>query len=167
MKTPLLAVFVFLPVLALAASYPSSTATKPATTSTTTPNPTTTKPATTSTAKPNPTAASPSSTSPTTTEAKPNIPDPTEELKVMTERLQLSPSQQTAIKPILVEEFNQRKAIEDNNSLTAQQKRDQTLMVHRAALQKIKVLFTPAQRALIEAGQNNPAPGPTNPTAAK
>ena len=85
----------------------------------------------------------------------------------MTERLQLSPSQQTAIKPILVEEFKQRKAIADDKSLTAQQKRDQTLMVHRAALQKIKVLFTPAQMALIEAGQNNPAPGPTNPTAAK
>ena len=164
MKTPLLAVFVFLPVLALAADY-SPTAAKPATTSPTTTQPGPTKPSTTSTAKP--TAASPSSTSPTAPEAKPNIPDPTEELKVMTERLQLSPSQQTAIKPILVEEFNQRKAIEDNNSLTAQQKRDQTLMVHRAALQKIKVLFTPAQMALIEAGQNNPAPGPTNPTAAK
>ena len=165
MKTPLLAVFVFLPVLALAASYPSSTATKPATTSPTTTQPGPTKPSTTSTTKP--AASSPATTSPTAPEAKPNIPDPTEELKVMTERLQLSPSQQTAIKPILVEEFNQRKAIEDNNSLTAQQKRDQTLMVHRAALQKIKVLFTPAQMALIEAGQNNPAPGPTNPTAAK
>jgi len=95
------------------------------------------------------------------------VPQPTAELKVMTERLQLSPSQQTAIKPILVEEFNQRKAIADDKSLSALQKRDQTLTVHRAALQKIKALFTPAQMALIESGQNNPAPGPTNPTAAK
>jgi hypothetical protein len=150
MKTPLLAILVLLPVVALAETSP--TATKPVTTS-----PTTAKPAATSTAKPSPAAASP-----TAPGANPNIPDPTEELKVMTERLQLSPSQQAAIKPILVEEFNQRKAIEENKSLGAPQKRDESFAVHRAALQKIKAVFTPAQMALIEAGMNNPGPSPTN-----
>lgn len=87
----------------------------------------------------------------------------------MTERLQLSASQQAAIKPILVEEFNQRKAIEDSKSLTAQQKREQSLAVHLASLQKIKVNFTPAQMALIEEGMKNPGPSPTNtkPTGTK
>ena len=71
-------------------------------------------------------------TSPSTTGANSAIPDPTTELQVMTERIKLTPSQQAAIKPILVDEFKKRKAIEDNTSLTVQQKHDQTGVVHRA-----------------------------------
>jgi hypothetical protein len=93
------------------------------------------------------------------------LPNPTEELKVMTERLKLSPSQQAAIKPILVAELDQTKAIQDNTKLTAQQKHDQVGTVHRAALQKIKALFTPAQMTQIEQEQDNPPPSPTSTTA--
>ena len=81
----------------------------------------------------------------------------------MTERIKLTPSQQAAIKPMLVAEFKQRKAIEDITSLTAQQKHDQTGTVHRAALQEIKAIFTPAQLALVEQEQDHPAVSSTNP----
>jgi len=82
---------------------------------------------------------------------------------VMTERIKLTPSQQAAIKPILVDEFKKRTAIEDNTSLTVQQKHDQTGVVHRAALQEIKAIFTPAQQALIEQEQDHPTVSSTNP----
>ncbi len=110
-----------------------------------------------------PSTVKPTTTSPTSTGVNPGIPDPTTELQVMTERIKLTPSQQAAIKPILVEEFKKRKAIEDSTSLTVQQKHDQTGVVHRAALQEIKVIFTPAQMALIEQQQDHPAASSTNP----
>ena len=102
-------------------------------------------------------------TSPSTTGANSAIPDPTTELQVMTERIKLTPSQQAAIKPILVDEFKKRTAIEDNTSLTVQQKHDQTGVVHRAALQEIKAIFTPAQQALIEQEQDHPTVSSTSP----
>jgi len=156
MKTPLLFAFALLPSLALADGTPTTTS--PSTPHSTSTSPTSPHPATTHSA-----TTSPATTSSTTTDANhPNIPDPTEELKVMTERLSLSPNQQAAIKPILIAEFDQRKAIEDNKSLTVQQQHDQEGTVHRASLQKIKAIFTPAQMALIEEGMKNPSPSPTH-----
>jgi hypothetical protein len=90
------------------------------------------------------------------------VPQPTAELKVMTERLHLSASQQNEIAPILVAESDKRKSIQDDTTLSDQQKHDQTGEVHRAALQQIKVFFTPEQLALIEQGQQHPQPGPTH-----
>jgi hypothetical protein len=92
-----------------------------------------------------------------------SIPQPTAELKVMTERLHLSQSQQDQIAPILVAEFDKRKAIQDDTSLSVQQKHDQTGQVHRAALQQIKAVFTSEQLAQIEQGQDHPETGPTHP----
>jgi hypothetical protein len=91
------------------------------------------------------------------------IPQPTDELKVMTERLHLSQSQQDQIAPILVAEFDKRKAIADDTALTDQQRHDQTGQVHRAALQQIKAVFTPDQLALVEQGQDHPGTSPTHP----
>jgi hypothetical protein len=92
------------------------------------------------------------------------VPQPTAELKVMTERLHLSQSQQDEIAPILVAEADQRTAIQNDPSLDAQEKHDQTGAVHRAALRQIKALFTPEQLALVEQGQDHPQPGPTHPS---
>jgi hypothetical protein len=91
------------------------------------------------------------------------VPQPTAELKAMTEKLHLSQSQQDQIAPILVAEADERNAIQDDTSLTAQQKHDQTGQVHRAALQQIKAVFTPEQLAQIEQGQEHPETGPTHP----
>ena len=102
--------------------------------------------------------------SPTTTAPNPLPPQPTEELKVMTERLNLSRSQQDAIAPILVREANQRKSVQDDTKMSDQQKHDQIGVIHRAALQQIKALFTPEQMALINQGMNHPQPSPTNPS---
>lgn len=93
------------------------------------------------------------------------VPQPTAELKIMTERLQLSESQQEKIGPILVSEADQRTSIQNDPSLTIQEKHDQTGAVHRAALKQIKALFTPEQLALIEQAQAHPQPGPTHPSA--
>ena len=91
------------------------------------------------------------------------VPQPTAELKVMTERLHLSQSQQDQIAPILVAEAGKRKAIQDDTALTDQQRHDQTGQVHRAALQQIKTVFTPEQLALIEQGQDHPGTSSTHP----
>jgi len=103
--------------------------------------------------------------SPASSLTSPNggVPQPTAELKVMTERLHLSKSQQDEIAPILVSESDKRQSIQDDTSLSQQQKHDQTGEVHRAALQQIKALFTPEQLALIDQGQQHPQPGPTSP----
>jgi len=91
------------------------------------------------------------------------IPQPTAELKVMTERLHLSQSQQDQIAPLLVAEAGKRKAIQDDTTLSDQQKHDQEGQVHRAALQQIKAVFTPEQLAQIEQGQDHPGISPTHP----
>jgi hypothetical protein len=91
------------------------------------------------------------------------VPQPTAELKVMTERLHLSESQQNEIAPILVSESDKRKSIQDDTTLSDQQKHDQTGEIHRAALQQIKAFFTPEQLALIEQGQQHPQTGLTHP----
>jgi hypothetical protein len=91
------------------------------------------------------------------------IPQPTEELKVMTERLHLSQSQQEEIAPILVSEAEKRRSIRGDTTLNSQEKHDRTGEVHRAALQQIKAVFTPEQLAQIEAGQDHPKSGPTHP----
>lgn len=89
-------------------------------------------------------------------------PDVAHELSVMTTKLKLSESQQDRIRPILVAEFNKKQAIE-NSTLSDRQKHDQVGSNHRAALQKIKALFTPEQLALIEEDQNHPSTSSTRP----
>jgi len=107
-------------------------------------------------------------TSATTAASAPNstAPQPTEELKVMTQRLNLSQSQQDAIGPILVTEANNRKSIMDNTTLTPLQRHEQLGANHRASLQQIKALFTPDQLALINQEQAHPSASPTHPSTA-
>ena len=83
-------------------------------------------------------------------------------LSVMTTRLKLTPSQQDRIRPILVEELRQKQLIE-KSTLSDKQKFDQVGANHRAALQKIKAVFTPAQLAQIEDEMDHPAASSTNP----
>ena len=73
----------------------------------------------------------------------------------MTDRLKLSQSQQDKIRPILVAEWNKKKSIE-NSTTSDKEKHDQIGANHRAACQKIKTLFTPAQMARIEEEMNHP-----------
>jgi len=88
-------------------------------------------------------------TNPTTT----TPPEVTKELSVMTGKLKLSQSQQDKIRPVLVAEWNKKKSIE-SGTLSAKEKHDQIGANHRAACQKIKTLFTPAQMAQIEKEMN-------------
>lgn len=80
----------------------------------------------------------------------------------MTTRLKLTPAQQDRIRPILVEELRQKQLIE-KSTLSDKQKFDQVGANHRAALQKIKAVFTPAQLAQIEDEMDHPAASSTNP----
>ena len=89
-------------------------------------------------------------TSPTATP-----PEVTKELSVMTGRLKLSQNQQDKIRPILVAEWNKKKSIE-SSTLSDNEKHDQIGANHRAACQKIKTLFTPAQMAQIDQEMNHP-----------
>ncbi len=83
-------------------------------------------------------------------------------LMVMTTRLNLTLTQQDRIRPILVEELRQKQLIE-KSTLSDQQKFDKVGTNHRAALQKIKAVFTPAQLAQIEDEMDHPAASSTNP----
>ena len=74
-------------------------------------------------------------------------PEVAQELSVMTTKLNLSPDQQDRIRLILIDELEKRKAIEAG-ALSDKEKHDKIFANHRAALQKIKALFTPEQMAL-------------------
>jgi len=76
------------------------------------------------------------------------------QLSVMTGKLNLSQSQQDRIRPILVAEYNKKQSIE-GSTLSGKQKHDQEFANHRAALQKIKAIFTPEQLAQIEREQDS------------
>jgi hypothetical protein len=91
------------------------------------------------------------------------VPQPTAELKTMTDRLHLSRSQQDQIAPILVAEADKIKVIQDEPTLSVQDKHNQSGAVHRAALRQIKAVFTPEQLALVEQGQDHPQSSPTHP----
>ena len=79
----------------------------------------------------------------------------------MTGKLSLSASQQDQIRPILVAEWNKKQSIE-SSTLSDSQKHDQVGANHRAALQKIKAVFTPEQMAQIEQEQDHPATSSTH-----
>ena len=87
-------------------------------------------------------------------------PEVTQELSVMTSRLNLSQSQQDKIRPVLIAEWKNKQSIE-HGTLSEKQKHNQIGANHRAALQKIKVLFTPEQIAQIEQEQNHPSASST------
>ena len=88
-------------------------------------------------------------------------PEVVQNLSVMTSRLKLSQSQQDKIRPILVAEWNKKQSIQDS-TLSDKQKHDQIGANHRAALQKIKAVFTPAQMAQIEQEQDHPSTSSTH-----
>ncbi len=81
--------------------------------------------------------------------------DPTAILQGMTAKLKLSASQQDGIKPILIAEADKRKSIQADTTLSDKQKHDQIGVIHRAACQQIKVLFTADQLAQIDRDQNH------------
>ena len=58
-------------------------------------------------------------------------------------------------------------AIESSTTMSEKQKHDQVGTVHRAALQKIKKIFTPEQMKLIEADMNHSSPSSTSSTSGK
>ena len=82
-------------------------------------------------------------------------PEANRELAVMTTKLNLSVSQQNRIRPILANEFAKRKAVQDNTTLSDQQKHAQIGVIHRAACKQIKAVFTPEQMAQIENDMNH------------
>ena len=89
-------------------------------------------------------------------------PEVTRNLSVMTERLKLTQSQQDRIRPIMVAEWNKKQSIE-SSTLSDKKKHDEIGANHRAALQKIKTVFTPQQMAQINDDMNHHGPNSTNP----
>ncbi|CAN5704666.1 hypothetical protein BH09VER1_BH09VER1_43540 [soil metagenome] len=88
-------------------------------------------------------------------------PEVTQQLSVMTTRLNLSQSQQDKIRPFLVEEWTKKQAIA-GSTLSEAKKHDAIFANHRASLQKIKAVFTKEQMAKIEQEQDHPAPSSTS-----
>ena len=88
-------------------------------------------------------------------ETTPIAPEANKELSVMTTKLKLSASQQNKIRPILANEFAKRQAVQNNTSLSDQQKHDQIGSIHRAACKQIKTVLTPEQMTQVENDMNH------------
>jgi Spy/CpxP family protein refolding chaperone len=73
-------------------------------------------------------------------------------LKAMTRRLALTSDQQEKIRPILQDEAKQVESIDNDSSLTEQQKRRKTREVRMTSRSKIQPILTPEQQAKMPAG---------------
>lgn len=72
--------------------------------------------------------------------------DPERRLQRMTTRLGLSEEQQRQIKPILVEEASQLRAVRDDPQLTRDERRAKMRQINGATFDKIRPLLTPEQQ---------------------
>ena len=68
-------------------------------------------------------------------------------LEMLTEKLNLTNAQMTAIKPIFVTEANDIKAVWQDNSLSKEQKQSKMFDIREAAKEKINTILTPEQQA--------------------
>ena len=68
-------------------------------------------------------------------------------LAMLTEKLNLTDAQKTAIKPILAAEANDIKAVHQDNSLSKEQKQTKVSDIRGASDKKINALLTPEQQA--------------------
>lgn len=76
--------------------------------------------------------------------------DPIREGAHLNERLHLTPGQQGQIKPILENEFDKMKSIQDDSSLSEEQKQEELKTLQQDTDQQIKGLLTPDQIAQLE-----------------
>jgi Spy/CpxP family protein refolding chaperone len=71
----------------------------------------------------------------------------TDRLEMLTEKLNLTDAQTAAIKPILVTEANEIKAVRQDNSLSKEQKQSKISDIRKATNKKISTILTPEQQA--------------------
>jgi hypothetical protein len=72
---------------------------------------------------------------------------PQARLKMLTEKLNLTEDQQAKLKPILEDEGKQMKALHDDTSLAAADKRSKMMEVHDSSTEKINAVLTADQQA--------------------
>jgi protein CpxP len=72
---------------------------------------------------------------------------PENRLKMLTEKLNLTEDQQAKLKPILEDEGKQMKALHDDTSLAAADKRSKMMEVHDSSTEKINAVLTADQQA--------------------
>lgn len=80
-------------------------------------------------------------------------------LAMLTERLELTEEQKTAIKPILAAEVNEIRAVMQDDSIPREQKRDKINEIRDASNAKIKAHLTEEQQKKLDEMKEN-APGP-------
>ena len=71
---------------------------------------------------------------------------PEARLKMLTEKLNLTEDQQAKLKPILEDEGKQMKALHDDTSLAAADKRSKMMEVHDSSTEKINAVLTADQQ---------------------
>jgi len=69
-----------------------------------------------------------------------------ERLQRLSDALNLSDEQKAKLKPILQDQVDQLRAVRDDASLTAEQKKTKAKQIHEAGKAKINEILTPEQR---------------------
>jgi len=76
--------------------------------------------------------------------------DPAKRLDWMSKKLNLTEDQKTKLQPIFNDEFQQMKAVREDNSLTREQKRDKMKQIHETFHPQVMAVLTPDQQQKLE-----------------
>ena len=76
--------------------------------------------------------------------------DPAKRLEWMGKKLNLTEDQKTKLQPIFNDEFQQMKAVREDNSLTREQKRDKMKQIHETFHPQVMAVLTPDQQQKLE-----------------
>lgn len=69
-----------------------------------------------------------------------------QQLQMLSEKLSLTDDQKAKIKPILEDQMKQMKAVHEDTSLSADQKRDKMKSIHDSSHEQINAVLTPEQQ---------------------
>lgn len=69
-----------------------------------------------------------------------------QQLQTLSEKLNLTDDQKAKIKPILEDQMKQMKALHEDSSLSAEQKRDKMKSIHDTSHEQINAVLTPEQQ---------------------
>ena len=75
-----------------------------------------------------------------------NMESADQQLQTLSEKLSLTDDQKAKIKPILEDQMKQMKAVHEDSSLSAEQKRDKMKSIHDTSHEQINAVLTPEQQ---------------------
>ena len=78
-----------------------------------------------------------------------------ERVKMLTERLNLTPEQQTKVRTIMEDQQKEMTALRENTSMTEQERRSKMQEIHRNGMEQVRSILTPEQQQKMQQMHQN------------